>query len=71
MRHFLILSTILLLMVHTPLLAGSKDTPVTTGELLKDFVHPPVNFSPGAESNSEARKYQGIPTIERTPGGRL
>lgn len=71
MRHFLILTTMLLLMVHAPLHAGSKDTPVATGELLKDFVHPPVNFSPGAESNSEARKYQGIPTIERTPGGRL
>ncbi|MAC51381.1 MAG: hypothetical protein CME31_02435 [Gimesia sp.] len=71
MRHFLILTTMLLLMVHAPLHADSKDTPVATGELLKDFVHPPVNFSPGAESNSEARKYQGIPTIERTPGGRL
>ncbi|QDT90179.1 sialidase family protein [Gimesia algae] len=71
MRHFLILTAILLLMVHAPLHAGSKDTPVATGELLKDFVHPQVNFSPGTESNSEARKYQGIPSIERAPDGRL
>lgn len=32
---------------------------------------PPVNFSPGEEHGSEARKYQGIPGIERAPNGRL
>ena len=47
------------------------DTPVDKDELLQGFVHPPVNFAPGKESDSEARKYQGIPTIERSPGGRL
>ena len=31
----------------------------------------PVNFSPGPEYGPEARKYQGIPGIERAPGGRL
>jgi len=71
MRLSLTLTCLLLLMTCGSLHAESKDTPVDTGELLKDFVHPPVNFHPGAESNSEARKYQGIPTIERTPGGRL
>ncbi len=40
-------------------------------EILKDYEHPPVNFSPGEEYGDEERKYQGIPTIERAPGGRL
>jgi len=30
-----------------------------------------VNFSPGSEYGSDARNYQGIPSIERAPGGRL
>ena len=30
-----------------------------------------VNFSPGPEYGPDARKYQGIPSIERAPGGRL
>ena len=30
-----------------------------------------VNLHPGPEYGSEARKYQGIPTLERAPGGRL
>ena len=30
-----------------------------------------VNFAPGEEYGPEARKYQGIPGIERAPGGRL
>ncbi len=30
-----------------------------------------VNFHPGSAYGPEARKYQGIPTIERGPGGRL
>ncbi len=30
-----------------------------------------VNFSPGPEYGPDARKYQGIPGIERAPGGRL
>jgi len=71
MRLSITLTAILFLTTCASLYAGSKDIPVSTGELLQDFVHPPVNFSPGADSNSEARKYQGIPTIERAPGGRL
>lgn len=39
--------------------------------LLTGFVLPPVNFSPGNEYGSDARNYQGIPGIERAPGGRL
>ena len=30
-----------------------------------------ANFRPGPEYGSDARKYQGIPGIERAPGGRL
>lgn len=30
-----------------------------------------VNFNPGSEYGSDERKYQGIPGIERAPGGRL
>jgi len=30
-----------------------------------------VNFQPGPEYGPDARKYQGIPSIERAPGGRL
>ncbi|OGV66281.1 MAG: hypothetical protein A2283_12145 [Lentisphaerae bacterium RIFOXYA12_FULL_48_11] len=40
-------------------------------ELLKGFVHPPVNFQPGENYGANVRKYQGIPSIERSPGGRL
>jgi len=32
---------------------------------------PPVTFTPGDQFGSEARKYQGIPGIERAPNGRL
>jgi len=32
---------------------------------------PPLNFTPGPEYGPAARKYQGIPTIERAPNGRL
>lgn len=39
--------------------------------LLQGFVPPPVDFHPGEKYGSEARKYQGIPTIERAPNGRL
>ncbi len=39
--------------------------------LLKGFEHPSVIFNPGEKYNAEVRKYQGIPTIERAPGGRL
>ena len=40
-------------------------------ELMQGFVHPPVIFDPGDEYGPDARKYQGIPSIERAPGGRL
>lgn len=39
------------------------DIPVLPDTLLKGFVHPPVNFNPRTESDSDARKYQGIPSI--------
>lgn len=45
--------------------------PVLEGDLLKGFVHPPVNFNPGPEYGPGQRNYQGIPTIERAPNGRL
>ncbi len=32
---------------------------------------PPINFQPGADYGAAERKYQGIPTIERAPSGRL
>jgi len=48
-----------------------EDVPVQNTELLRGFVHPPIIFNPGAEYGPEARKYQGIPSIEHTPGGRL
>ncbi len=41
------------------------------GDLLKGFVHPPVVFSPGPAYGPDKRNYQGIPTIERAPNGRL
>ncbi len=42
-----------------------------TNDLLEGFVHPPVNFNPGREYGPDKRNYQGIPTIERAPNGRL
>ena len=71
MKRSLLLTTVLLSALSASTDAGQPDVPVAIDELLQDFVHPAVNFSPGEESNSEARKYQGIPTIERAPGGRL
>jgi hypothetical protein len=35
------------------------------------FTHPPLIEQPGPEYLSPARNYQGIPGIERSPGGRL
>ncbi|MEY4814172.1 MAG: hypothetical protein RLZZ162_1245, partial [Verrucomicrobiota bacterium] len=32
---------------------------------------PPINFHPGASYGPAERKYQGIPTIEHAPSGRL
>jgi len=53
---------------------GSKllqpEGPVATAGL-DSFVHPPVNFNPGPEYGPARRNYQGIPGIERAPGGRL
>ncbi len=48
--------------------------PALTAQPAKEW--PPVtplhaNFTPGQEYGPEARKYQGIPGIERAPGGRL
>lgn len=45
--------------------------PVPAGDLLKGFVHPPAVFGPGPEYGPGKRNYQGIPTIERAPNGRL
>lgn len=70
MFHFRRLVWLLLAAVlpHPPLAA---DTPIDPAPLLKDFVHQKVNFAPGKEYDAEARKFQGIPTIARAPGGRL
>ncbi len=38
---------------------------------LQGFIHPGVIVDPGAEYGPETRNYQGIPGIERTPGGRI
>ena len=38
---------------------------------VQGFVFPPVIFNPGPEYGPDARNYQGIPGIERAPGGRL
>jgi len=45
--------------------------PAAPGAGLDSFVHPPVNFQPGREYGPQARNYQGIPGIEKAPGGRL
>jgi len=51
---------------------GRKSEPVPKKEdLLQGFVHPPIIFNPGKEYGSDKRNYQGIPTIERAPKGRL
>jgi len=47
------------------------DIPIDSEALMKGYVLPPVIFNPGEEYGSEARNYQGIPGIERAPGGRL
>lgn len=54
-----------------PVQGGYDDVSDQEAELLRGFVHPPIIFDPGEEYGPEARKYQGIPTIERAPGGRL
>lgn len=59
--------------------SGGREKPKTStppepamgGDLLKGFVHPPVVFDPGPEHGPDRRNYQGIPTIERAPEGRL
>lgn len=62
--------------IKTGVEAGAKNH--TMGEqsaesesLLKGFAFPPVNFHPGEEYGPAVRKYQGIPTIARAPGGQL
>lgn len=40
-------------------------------DLLNGFAEPPVIVHPGPEYGPAARNYQGIPSIERAPGGRL
>lgn len=52
----------LLAAVPLPVLRAGGSTPSTP---------PPLNFNPGPEYGPAARKYQGIPTIERAPNGRL
>ncbi|MCF7849607.1 MAG: glycoside hydrolase [Kiritimatiellales bacterium] len=52
-------------------LLGAAFSEVISDSLLNGFKHPSVIFNPGEKYNAEARKYQGIPTIERAPGGRL
>ena len=54
-----------------PAKTAAGDTPIPSDDLLNGFVPPPVIFAPGPEYGSHARNYQGIPGIERAPGGRL
>ncbi len=56
-------------------LNGQPEThfrPATAGGF-PDFalMAPPINTRPGAEYGDDTRKFQGIPTIERAPNGRL
>ena len=54
------------------ILSGNPvNIPIDSDALMKGFVLPPVIFNPGEEYGSKARNYQGIPGIERAPGGRL
>lgn len=50
---------------------ASSDVLIESEKLLPTFIHPPLQFSAGTKYDAEARKYQGIPTIERTANGRL
>ncbi|MGZ0654765.1 sialidase family protein [Coraliomargarita sp. W4R53] len=54
-----------------PINQASSDIPVVSEELLKGYILPPPVFNPGPEYGTTARNYQGIPGIERAPGGRL
>ncbi len=45
--------------------------PASAPVTLDQFVHPPVHFQPGEKYGPEERKYQGIPSMERAPDGRL
>lgn len=61
----------MLLLRNFPVSSQVQATKNEQGIELETFVHAPVNFNPGSEYNSKARKYQGIPTIECTKSGRL
>lgn len=70
--HKLIPCALPILLGVTCLLAVEQDRNAAVASTRLDaFVHPPVNFNPGSEYGPDARKYQGIPGIERAPGGRL
>ena len=73
MKHTITLLTALVLAAGLvgSVIAQTPKTNINTNVSLNEFIHPPVNFKPGPEYGSEARKYQGIPGIERAPGGRL
>ncbi|MDD2601145.1 MAG: sialidase family protein [Kiritimatiellae bacterium] len=76
-KHITCRNTLSVLSIVTTLLltqaSFSQSSPFDKIEddLLKGFVHPPVNFNPGAEYGLDKRNYQGIPSIERAPNGRL
>jgi len=59
------------LMLAQGALCQSTPFDAVEGDLLKGFTHPPVIFNPGPEYAQDKRNYQGIPTIERAPNGRL
>lgn len=52
------------------LLAPAAGFPLGAAEI-SAATPPPLNFAPGPEYGPAVRKYQGIPTIERMPNGRL
>jgi len=59
----LVLPPLLLILCVAPAPAAEGADPAT--------VAPPVNLAPGPEYSDHVRMFQGIPGIERSPGGRL
>lgn len=68
MKHLL---TILVPWLIATLVSASGHAAEPPPPLLKGWRHPPVIFNPGEHYGPAARNYQGIPGIERAPGGRL
>jgi hypothetical protein len=68
-RYIFVIVALVFTVSHFGLAVPAK-TPAASAAL-RDFVHPAVNFEPSLDYGPEIRAYQGIPGIERAPGGRL